>query len=123
MEQPLSGTREPVAVKIEPVDLPRCPKCGARKWRVAAAVEAILTVTPTGISEVRLEPNPMDGEGDAVCGECGENLLDWNHGREDWEAHYDERHPAWDAIRAIVPELELPGLLIVKKDDGGPEIR
>lgn len=102
-----------MSADVAPLEVPPCPGCGARNWRVPTAVEISVRVTPVGIDQVEVaEAFTMDGEGDPRCNSCGELLLDWGLRSEDddaWQAHHDERRPAWDAlVREVTPSLELP---------------
>lgn len=93
--------------------IPVCPNCGVRSWKVPAAVEIEITVDEHAIASVVAEPTIMHGEGDPCCTGCGELLLDWSAWREDdgaWDAHHDERRPAWDELHLTTREMLLPAL-------------
>lgn len=90
--------------------IPACPNCNARSWRLPAAVEITLELDERGITGVVAEPFVMHGEGDPVCTSCGQKLLDWSMAGDDdeWEAHHDERRPAWDELLEESRALPLP---------------
>lgn len=93
--------------------IPACPNCGARSWKIPAAVEVDLHVDDQAITTVTVEQYVMHGEGDPRCTRCGELLLDWSSRREDddaWNTHHDERRPAWDELHETTRDLPLPEL-------------
>lgn len=91
---------------------PACPTCGATDWLVPAAVEVEVRVLGGRAAGVVVtEPHVVDGEGDPRCRQCGALLLDWGaaqHDDAEWQRHHDERRPAWDELRHLVPTLTLP---------------
>ncbi len=97
--------------------MPACPNCGASTWLVPAAVEVVVETDGDRIVHVQVaDEHVMQGEGDARCGGCDQLLLDWasRHDGADeheadrlWEAHHDERRPAWDQLHAALAGLAL----------------